>query len=132
MSQNIKKLPPEWPAIMGEMYAEGASDTEIRSRLKMSRRLWDNLYNDAVSSSFKEVVDFGRELAKGWWLEQGRVNLTNKQFNAVLWHMNMKNRYGWSDKTEVTNKDAVNMSADELDKAVESAMLKIKRLRLGD
>jgi hypothetical protein len=131
MSQNIKKLPEGWPSTMGGMYAEGASDTEIRSELKMSKGLWDSLYNDPASSSFKEVVDFGRELAKGWWLKQGRVNLKSKQFNATLWHMNMKNRYGWSDKTEVTTKDAAEMSSDELEKAVQAASEKIKRMRIG-
>ena len=128
---NIKKLPEGWDGILGKLYKEGASDTEIRAALKMSKALWESLYNDPESSSFKQVVDFGRELAKGWWLTAGRINLHVRNFNANLWHMNMKNRYGWSDKTEVSTKDAADMSNDQLEEAVKRAVDKIRRQRIG-
>jgi hypothetical protein len=42
--------------------------------------------------------------------------------------MNMKNRYSWSDKTEVSTKVAEDLSADELDAAVGAAVKRAKRL----
>ena len=127
---SIKGLPEGWEQVVGTEYMEGASDTEVRAKLRITTSLWDSLYNDPQSSSFKQIVDIGRMLAKGWWLEKGRKALRDKQFNANLWHMNMKNRYGWSDKTEVHTKDADGMSSDELDKAVKDAVAKAKRLKL--
>lgn len=127
---NLSKLPADWTQVIGALYEEGASDTEIRAALRMSKALWENLYNDPASSSFKEVVDFGRELAKGWWLKQGRENLHSRTFNANLWHMNMKNKYGWSDKTEVNTKTAADMSNDQLEEAVKQAVDKLQRQRL--
>jgi len=53
----------------------------------------------------------GEFFSEGWWMKQARINLKDKDFNATLFYMNMKNRFGWSDKQEVkmnasvTNKD---------------------------
>lgn len=127
---NVDKLPEGWANELGKLYEQGASDTEIRAALKMTKSLWENLYTDPTSSSFKQVVDFGRELAKGWWLQQGRTMLMSRQFNANLWHMNMKNRYGWSDKTEVSTKAAHEMSNDQLEEAVKKAVEKAARLKM--
>ena len=129
---NIEKLPKEWVKIVSALYEKGASDTEVRTELRMTKALWDSLYNDPVSSSFKEVVDFGRELAKGWWLKQGRVSLKDRAFNANLWHMNMKNRFGWSDKTTADVKQATDMSQEELEEAAKAAVAKLRKLRIVD
>jgi len=37
----------------------------------------------------------GKMLCERWWEEQGRQNLNNKNFNHVLWMMNMTNRFKW-------------------------------------
>ena len=127
---NIRGLPEGWDRVVGQEYKEGASDTEVRAKLRITDALFQSLYHDPQSSSFREIIDIGRMLAKGWWLEVGRKALRDKQFNAALWHMNMKNRYGWSDKTEVHTKISEDMSSDELDKAVKDAVAKAKRLKL--
>ena len=128
---NIKVLPKGWEQVVATEYKEGASDTEVRAKLRVTLSLWQSLYNDPQGSAFKEVVDIGRMLAKGWWLEAGRKALRDRSFNANLWHMNMKNRYSWSDKTEVSTRIAEDMSSDELDEAVKRAVTKAKTLGLN-
>lgn len=127
---NIKGLPEGWEKIVGEEYKAGASDTEVRAQLRVTSALWDSLYNDPTSSAFREIIDLGRMLAQGWWLREGRHALRDKAFNANLWHMNMKNRYGWSDKSEIHTKTSHDMSNDELNKAVTEAVEKARRLKL--
>ena len=127
---SIKVLPKGWEQVVATEYREGASDTEVRAKLRVTLSLWQSLYNDPQASSFREVVDIGRMLAKGWWLEQGRKALRDRAFNANLWHMNMKNRYSWSDKTEVSTKIAEDLSSDELDEAITRAVKKAKTLGL--
>lgn len=128
---STKNLPKSWEATIAQEYKEGASDTEVRAILRITKSLWQSLYNDPQASAFRQIVDIGRMLAKGWWLREGRKALRDKAFNASLWHMNMKNRYGWSDKTEITSKVAEDMSSDELDSAITAALAKAKTLRLN-
>lgn len=129
MNQNLKKLPKGWEKILATEYKEGASDVEVKARLKMTQSLWDVLYNDATSSEFKSVVDFGRMLAKAWWMTQARKNLHSRQFNATLWLMVMKNQYGYSDKSVVTTKHVEDMSSDELDSRISEAMKKFTKVK---
>ena len=110
------------------MYQVGASDTEIKAKLRLTDGTWANLYNDP-EFPFREVVDFGRILAKAWWLTIGRENVSKpaKDFNANLWLMNMKNRWNWSDKTTVkSTKDVEDMDSEELDAKVREAVKKVQ------
>ena len=94
----------EWINELKDAYLQGASDVEICKILKMTQKEFDAYYEK--SPSFKEMVDIGRMMAKAWWYEQGRRNIENTKFNTTLWSFNMKNRYGWADKTENTSVDA--------------------------
>ena len=127
---NINSLPKGWEKVVGTEYREGASDTEVRAKLRITESLWASLYNDPQGSSFREIVDVGRMLAKGWWLEQGRKALRDKMFNQALWYMNMKNRYSWSEKTETSTRVSEDMSSDELDVAIKAAVKKAVKLGL--
>lgn len=124
----LDKLPEGWEKVVAVEYSEGASDTEVRAKLRITESLWQSLYNDPQTSAFREIVDVGRMLAKGWWMRKGRKALHDKSFNQALWYMNMKNRYSWSEKTETTNKLSEDMSADELDEALKNALPRLKRL----
>jgi hypothetical protein len=93
-----------WINDLKDAYLQGASDVEICKILKMTQREFDSYYEK--SPNFKEMVDIGRMMAKAWWYEQGRRNIENTKFNTTLWSFNMKNRYGWADKTENTSVDA--------------------------
>jgi hypothetical protein len=93
----------QWVNELKDAYSQGASDPEICKILKITQREFDQNYEK--SAAFKELVDIGRMMSKAWWLEQGRRNIENTKFNTTLWSFNMKNRYGWADKTENTSVD---------------------------
>lgn len=82
------------------MLKEGMSIEEIGVELDCGYSTvyqWMDRYPE-----FKEAIKKGREYSAGWWIKQGRVSLREKQFNTATWFINMKNRFGWSDKTENT------------------------------
>lgn len=54
------------------------------------------LYWRKNNKDINELIKFGKELEKAWWIEQGRRNIYNKDFNHVLWMMNMSNRFKWA------------------------------------
>ena len=87
-------------------YSQGASDTEIKAyiweeRGSFSNGLWDRWLKD--EETFSETIKKGRAMSARWWEKNGRVNLKDKDFNPTLWYMNMRNRFGWKDKTDVTS-----------------------------
>lgn len=121
-SSHYDKLPPDWAKLVHREYAAGASDTEVRATLRMTKSLWDALMQDAENSQFKEIIEFGRTFAKAWWLTQARSNLQNRSFNANLWMMVMKNLYGFSEKSTVVTKEEEALSNEELDERIQQAM----------
>ena len=90
---------PLWTDKLMTCYKEGMSDVEVCRELELTIRNFNQLYSE--NEGFKKLVDYGRMLSNAWWMEQGRKNLWNKEFSVSLWNFNMKNRFGWADKTEV-------------------------------
>jgi hypothetical protein len=85
------------------LMAEGASITEVAAKLGITK---DTLYRwlkDEDKKPFSDAIKRGQQLSEAWWLEKGRINLENKDFNSTLWYMNMKNRHGWKDRQEHSN-----------------------------
>lgn len=108
-------------------YAEGASDVEVCTALKMHTREFDKRINN--DDAFQQLVEYGRLAAKAWWLRQSRKALGDKTFNFQVWYAHMKNRYGWSDKSEVldgTKKPIEELSREELEKALSKQLEKKK------
>ncbi len=99
-------LPKGWQDEVLGLYAEGASDVEIKAliynwRKSYSNDLWERWMKD--EPEFSETVKVGKMLAESWWSKSGRTGLKDREFNYTGWYMNMKNRYGWRDKQEVDN-----------------------------
>lgn len=89
-------LPANWKEDIITLASEGASDVEIRAKLGITKDFWYKFKKRG--GEFTETLKKAKLLCKAWWLEKGRKNLDNKEFSPVLWYMNMKNRFGWSDK----------------------------------
>lgn len=118
------KQTEEWDRIILEEYAKGASDEEVALALRITKRRFNDMY--MTDTRFTELVDQGRDWAKAYWLKVGRENLNDKSFNGALWFNNMKNRWGWADKSEVSDKTQSAQDADQLRKQVNDMLEKAK------
>lgn len=108
--KDLSELPDGWYNEVLELYSEGASDVEVKSLIynwlgSFSNDLWDRWIRD--EPQFSETIKTGKLLSESWWYKNGRRNLQNKDFNYTGWYMNMKNRFGWSDKQETKNEVTV-------------------------
>lgn len=106
----MSDLPEGWKEKALALGKEGASDVEIRCEAfkgmkedddyVMSTDLWYRLLKE--EPEFSETIKRSAEYCRLWWEKKGRVSLENKEFSPTLWYMNMKNRFGWRDKQDVT------------------------------
>ena len=75
------------------LMSQGASIAEVSLRLRVpfsKLKRWREEHDD-----FKQAFDDGGAYALGWWEAMGRTNITDKNFNATLWLMQMVNRFGY-------------------------------------
>lgn len=92
-----------WEQRLYKLGSRGGTMQEMAALLKISQ--WQFKHLVGRDEYFEAVVITAEELAEAWWLKNGRTNLTNKQFHPSLYYMNMKNRYGWKDRQDITSKD---------------------------
>jgi hypothetical protein len=105
--QDLSSLPKEWYKDVLEIYDEGGADIEVKAliytwRGSFSNDLWDRWMIE--EPEFSETIKKGRMLSEAWWVKNGRVNLRDKEFNYTGWYMQMKNRFGWTDRVDNTTK----------------------------
>jgi len=128
---DLEKRPEDWRKTVLALYNAGASDREVMVELELSPGKWQTLMSDLVESDFPEVVEYGRLLAHAWWERLGRTMLHEKSFNTALWTIQMKNRFGWSEKTEqsMTNIDLSNQDSDSVQREIERLLQRYKEGR---
>jgi hypothetical protein len=100
--ETLDSLPENWEEVIIQLYKEGGSDEEAKAiiaemRGTFSNDLWERWMLD--EPKFSEAIKSGRMFAQGWWMHKGRKSLENPTFSYTGWYMNMKNRFGWRDKT---------------------------------
>lgn len=102
--KGIDILPEGWKVQIMNLYEEGASDVEVKALIykwldSFSNDLWSRWMDE--EPEFSETIKKGRLLSHAWWEYQGRINLKKSDFVPVLWYMNMKNRFGWTDNQKI-------------------------------
>ena len=114
---DIDTLPENWQDEVLIEYKSGASDVEVKAMIhewrgSFSNDLWDRwMKEDPI---FSETIKKGRMFSEAWWNKKGRKNLENKDFNFTGWYMNMKNRFGWSDKVQQDNTGSLSLNWNEV------------------
>jgi len=94
-------LRKDWKEFIIEEMSKGASLCEIQSGLDITDKTYTRLCQD--EKIFFRTIKKGKKLSETWWQKKARKNLHNTKFNATLWYMNMKNRFGWRDKQDITS-----------------------------
>jgi hypothetical protein len=93
-----------------KLMAEGMSKENVACYLGVSfetLRSWcvevneDGSLNTNFKKDFLVAIKIGEQLSKLWWMETGRINLFNKDFNVGLFVINMRNRWGWHGKDKL-------------------------------
>ena len=84
-----------------QLMSEGAALVEVAAALGVSRDTVNRWSKDEDKPEFSDAIKKGIELSEAWWMREGRTSLRDKDFNHGLWYMNMKNRFGWSDRQQV-------------------------------
>ena len=96
----IKQITAKLP----EMFSEGQSVAEVCAELKMSKHTFYRLVENDVN--FSNAYDEGLSLSEAWWTRLGRQGAACAvDIQPATWTFNMKNRFKWKDKQEVTGED---------------------------
>lgn len=124
----IADLPKKWREHIIEEMSDGATLGEIYGWLKIDKETFARLRDE--DEEFSETIKEGLLLSEKWWLEVGRTQLRDKNFNYTGWYMNMKNRFGWRDKSEVEHSGGMtlNQTFDKNTKEEFEAFLKHKNV----
>lgn len=113
------KYKPEYCELVISLAQDGASIKELALHIDVDR---DTIYEwEKVHPEFSDALKKARSLQEAWWEKQGRIFLQGKEFNHVLWYMNMKNRFGWRDKHEVQSTVTITdpVSIDDLESQIQ-------------
>jgi len=98
----VEDLPEGWQNIMRDIAQDGGSAVECQARLGIYHSAWETLLAD--SEDFRETVRQCKVLCQVWWEKVGREMAAGlREGNATVWIFNMKNRFDWRDKTEVSS-----------------------------
>ncbi len=92
-------------------FEQGMSTDEVADALGFCTKTFYNWMEK--HEEFLHAVESGQLKAMVWWKANGRVNLENTKFNTKLWDINMKNRYGWADRTNNTTQQKVIITEEE-------------------
>lgn len=91
-------FPTTWKDDVMALMKYGASRAEVYALLDISDMTFARLMRE--DKEFAGTIKYGERLSKAWWENVARTSLRSKDFNATLWYMNMKNRFGWVDRQQ--------------------------------
>jgi hypothetical protein len=95
------KYKPEICKQLPELFEDGASIAEVCVELGITKSTfyeWGKKYRE-----FSDAIKRGLVLSEAWWSRFGQQGAMGKvSINPAMWIFNMKNRFGWADKQEIT------------------------------
>ena len=110
------KYKPEYCEEIVEYMRDGKSLAEFAAYIDVDHDTinnWAKKYSEFFGAKKRAI-----KLSEAWWTAQGREALRDREFNHVLWYMNMKNRFGWRDKQEIEMDTSVHIHIDADDARV--------------
>jgi transposase len=116
------KYKPDYCEVIIEKMAEGYSKEAVAGYIGISK---NTLYEWAkANKDFQDAIAIGESKSRLHWenkLVEYAVHTKNgKQINGQVFNLNMKNRFGWSDKKEIALEEETKKSfAFSLDKKPE-------------
>ena len=82
------------------MMSKGESIAEVCAKLGICKTTFYKCKERY--SEFADSVKKGETLSEAWWAKLGRGGAAGQvDINATTWIFNMKNRFNWTDKTEM-------------------------------
>ena len=95
------KYSSQMAEVLPDLFAQGQSVVEVCEMLQISKQTfyrWVEGY-PAFSDAYKR----GLSRSQAWWERLGREAAAGKaKINTATWIFNMKNRFGWRDKQELS------------------------------
>ena len=116
--KTLDDLPDNWKLEMLTRAKDGESDVELRINALggISDDLWYRFIEE--EPEFSRTLKECRLLQESWWNTKGRGMVGGDSGNAAVWIFNMKNRFGWKDKTETEHKGKIIIQATDLDQSL--------------
>lgn len=92
------KYDPKYCEEVIDYLGQGYSKEAFAGHIDVSE---DTIYEwIKVHSDFSEAIKKAKAKSRIWWEDLGREMVMQGGGNAPIWIFNMKNRFGWKDKTE--------------------------------
>lgn len=113
-----------------DLMRNGGSIIEACQIMGICKETFYRWLKDPTKTAFRRKMDELMEASEAWWTRQGRENLNNRNFNSVLYNLNMVNRFKWnSAQTEQTR--IIKESSKKVDVAavIEKAESEARKLR---
>jgi hypothetical protein len=78
---------------------------------------------------FLEARKKGESACRRWWETQGKIGMHMKVFNSTVWIFNMKNRFKWADRSELSGPDGGPISIKKDDPLTEEESARLAELQ---
>lgn len=101
----MSRYKPEFAAQLPDLMAHGEAAVEVMAHFGITKPTfyqWLEKYPE-----FREAYDLARVKSEAWWTQLGRKGASCEvAIQPGVWLMNMKNRFKWKDRHDVTSDDA--------------------------
>ena len=87
------------------MFDKGASIVEVCKFLGINKSTWYRWLKDPRKRDFQEHAEKGLEASESYWVQMGRENIENKNFNTALYSFMMVNKFNYRSAYSKQEKD---------------------------